>query len=313
MYRWIKAGLLDQPIEAIQARYTPRPRTATKLATYTALIGTRLAEFPRLSGARLLAECRAAGYTGGVTQLRAFVQRLRPSPEASVVRFETEPGQQAQIDWAHCRLPWGVRYALVVVLGYSRLLWMQFYPRQDLATLMLGLDACFTAWGGTVSELLFDQMRSVLTRDDRLTGGGLVHNLELLRFARHWGCRVRVCRPYRAQTKGKVERPIRYLRDNFLYGRTFVSDADLNAQLLAWLATVANARQHATTHWIPTEQFASVERPRLLPLPSRPYQSLVLTPARATTSPRSRETVPHVAVERRELSTYAALAAGGDA
>jgi hypothetical protein len=157
-------------------------------------------------------------------------------------------------------------------------------------------------------------MRSVLTRDDRLTGGGLVHNLELLRFARHWGCRVRVCRPYRAQTKGKVERPIRYLRDSFLYGRTFLSDADLNAQVLDWLATVANVRQHATTHWSPADQFARVERPLLLPLPSRPYQSLVLSPPRTTTRPPgTREALPHVAVERRELSAYAALAAGGDA
>jgi len=314
MYRWIKAGLLDQPIETIQARYTARPPIPTKLEKYTALIEARLVEFPRLSGTRLLAECRAAGYTGGVTQLRAFVQRLRPAPEEPVVRFETEAGQQAQVDFAHCRLPWGVRYALVVVLGYSRLLWVQFYPRQDLATLMLGLDACFTAWGGIVSDLLFDRMRSVLTRDERLTGGGLVHNLELLRFARHWGCRVRVCRPYRAQTKGKVERPIRYLRDSFLYGRTFLSDADLNAQVLDWLATVANARQHATTRWIPAEQFAAVERPHLLPLPSRPYQSLLVSPPRpATIPPRAREALPHVAVERRELSAYAALAAGGDA
>jgi transposase len=313
MYRWIAAGLLDQPIETIQARYRPRPPSPTKLEKYTALIEARLVEFPRLSGTRLLAECRAAGYTGGVSQLRAFVRRLRPAPEP-LIRFETEPAQQAQIDWAHCRLPWGVRYALVVVLGYSRLLWIQFYPRQDLATLMLGLDACFTAWGGTVRDLLFDQMRSVLTRDDRLTGGGLVHNLELLRFARHWGCRVRVCRPYRAQTKGKVERPIRYLRDSFLYGRTFVSDADLNAQVLDWLATVANARQHATTHWMPMEQFTRVERPLLLPMPTRPYRSLVLAPSRTVKpSPRCTDTLPHVAVERRELSAYAALAAGGDA
>lgn len=314
MYRWITAGLLDQPIDAIQARYKPRPPSPTKLEQYRPLIEARLAEFPRLSGTRLFAECRAAGYAGGVTQLRDFLRGLRPPPEP-VIRFETEPGQQAQIDWAHCRLPWGVRYALVVVLGYSRLLWVQFFPRQDLATLLYGLDACFTAWGGTVRDLLFDQMRAVLTRDDRLIGGGLVHNLELLRFARHWGCRVRVCKPYRAQTKGKVERPIRYLRDSFLYGRTFVSDADLNAQVLDWLATVANVRQHATTHWIPAEQFAQVECPLLLPLPSRPYHSLVLTPPRAASAARARDTIPHVAVERRELSAYAALAAlaGGDA
>lgn len=314
MYRWIKAGLLDQPIETIQARYAPRPARPAKLEPYTPLIEARLAEFPRLSAVRLFAECQAAGYAGGLSQLRAFLRRLRPAPEPPI-RFETEPGQQAQVDWAHCRLPWGVRYALVVVLGYSRVLWVQFYPRQDLAHLLLGLEACFTAWGGTVRDLLFDQMRSVLTRDDRLTGGGLVHNLELLRFARHWGCRVKVCRPYRAQTKGKVERPIRYLRDSFLYGRTFVSDADLNAQVLDWLAMVANVRQHATTHWSPAEQFARVERPVLLPMPSRPYHSLVLTapaPARAHAREHVRDTLPQIVVERRELSAYAALAAGGE-
>ena len=313
MYRWIAAGLLDQPIETIQARYTPRPARPAKLEPYQPLIETRLAEFPRLSAVRLFAECRAAGYAGGLSQLRAFIRRLRPAPEEPPIRFETEPGQQAQVDWAHCRLPWGVRYALVVVLGYSRLLWVQFYPRQDLANLLLGLEACFTAWGGTVRDLLFDQMRAVLTRDDRLTGGGLVHNLELLRFARHWGCRVKVCRPYRAQTKGKVERPIRYLRESFLYGRTFVSDADLNAQVVDWLATVANVRQHATTHWIPAEHFARVEQPLLVPMPSRPYHSLMLTSTAPPPRTRAVDSIPHVAVERRELSAYAALAAGGDA
>ena len=313
MYRWIAAGLLDQPIETIQARYTPRPARPAKLEPYKPLIETRLAEFPRLSAVRLFAECRAAGYAGGLSQLRAFIRRRRPAPEDPPMRFETEPGQQAQVDWAHCRLPWGVRYALVVVLGYSRLLWVQFYPRQDLANLLLGLEACFTAWGGTVRDLLFDQMRAVLTRDDRLTGGGLVHNLELLRFARHWGCRVKVCRPYRAQTKGKVERPIRYLRESFLYGRTFVSDADLNAQVVDWLATVANVRQHATTHWIPAEHFARVEQPLLVPMPSRPYHSLMLASTAPPPRTRAVDSIPHVAVERRELSAYAALAAGGDA
>jgi transposase len=198
-----------------------------------------------------------------------------------------------------------------VVLGYSRVLWAQFYPRQDLRTLLLGLEACFTAWGGVPRDLLFDQMRSVLTRDDRLAGGGLVHNLELLRFARHYGFRVRVCRPYRAKTKGKVERPIRYLRESFLYGRTFVSDADLNAQALDWLATVANVRKHATTGWRPADQFAEIEQRTLRSLPERAYRSLVLptpTPHAATTL----AALPHVAVERRGLEAYAALAAGGE-
>jgi transposase len=311
MYRWIDAGLLDQPLDAIRARYGPRPAKAAKLERFKALIETRLAAYPRLSATRLFAECRAAGYTGGITQLRDFVRRLRPAPEA-VVRYETEPGHQAQVDFAHCRLPWGVRYALVVVLGHSRLLWVQFYPRQDLRTLLHGLEACFTSWGGVPHELLFDQMKSVITRDERLTGGGLVHNLELSRFARHYSFRVRVCRPYRAKTKGKVERPIRYLRDSFLYGRTFLSDADLNAQVLDWLRDVANARVHATTKWIPAARFAESEQPLLRALPARPYRSLVLpAPAPAAAAPPT--SLPSVAVERRGLDAYAALVAGGDA
>lgn len=307
LYRWIAAGLLDEPVEAIQARYRPRPRVASKLEPYKPLLQARLAEFPALQATRLFAECRAAGYTGGYTQLRAYVRTLRPAPEP-VVRFETPPGHQAQVDWAYCQLPWGRRYALVVVLSYSRLLWVRFYPRQDLRTLQLGLAECFTSWGGVPRELLFDQMRSVLTRDDRLAGGGLVTNGECQRFAAHYGFRLRVCRPYRAQTKGKVERPIRYLRGSFLYGRTFVSDADLNAQVAHWLVTVANPRVHGTTQAVPVVRFATEEQPRLQPLPARPYQSLILAPLSAAPTRRS-PVVPQVRVERRSLRTYAALAA----
>lgn len=119
-------------------------------------------------------------------------------------------------------------------------------------------------------------MKNVLTRDDRLAGGGLVGNLELLRFARHYGVKVRVCRPYRAKTKGKVERPIRYLRESLLYSRTFLGDADLNAQAVHWLATVANVRRHGTTKAVPAERFATEEQATLQALPARPYRSLLV-------------------------------------
>lgn len=316
VHRWIDEGLLDTDTDRIQARYTPRPPVPTKLDPYKPLLAERLRDFPALTATRLLQELRAAGYTGGYSQLRDYVRTLRPAPVPEpVVRFETPPGHQAQVDFAHCRLPWGVRYALVVVLGASRLLWVQFFPRQDLRTLITGLETCFGTWGGVPRELLFDQMKSVLTRDDRLTGGGLLHNLEFLRFCRHYEVTARVCRPYRAKTKGKVERPIRYLRESFLYGRTFLSDADLNAQAAHWLATVANVRVHGTTKAVPAERFASEERATLQPLPARPYRSLVLDQAPAPTPRPSRvptlPPVPQIAVERRSLATYAALA-GGD-
>jgi transposase len=308
LHRWIAAGLLDQDVETIKATYKARPPVPTKLDPVKALIQARLVEFPELSAQRLLVECQAAGYTGGYTQLSDYVRTLRPAPIVEpVVRFETAPGHQAQVDFAHCRLPWGVRYALVVVLAYSRLLWVRFYPRQDLATLVHGLSACFTEWGGVVRECLFDQMKSVLTRDDRLSGGGLVTNLECQRFANHYGFKIRVCRPYRAKTKGKVERPIRYLRENFLYGRRFVSDADLNAQAMHWLATVANTRTHGTTHVVPLTRFDE-ERGRLQPLPTQPYRSLLLTAPPVARPVVSSAT--HIDVEHRDLAAYAALAGG---
>ena len=164
------------------------------------------------------------------------------------------------MDFARFRFDWGIRYALLVVLGYSRLLWCRFYPRQDMRTLVSGLEEAFLAFGGVPQELLFDQMKAVITRDLRLEGGALVRNAEFLRFARHWGFTPRACRPYRAQTKGKVERPVRYVRGNLVYGRDFLHDADLDHQTRHWLDRVANVRVHATTQERPRVRFDRDER-----------------------------------------------------
>lgn len=201
----------------------------------------------------------------------------------------------------------GKRYALVLVLGYSRLLWLKFYPKQDMRTLFGGLEEAFAFFGGVPREILFDQMASVITRDLRSQGGRLIENAEFLRFAAHWGFRVRACRPYRARTKGKVERPIRYLRESFVYGRDFISDEDLNAQAELWLSDVANVRKHRTTKEKPLERFIRDERMTLLALPAQPYRSLVLPPKPPTTPVIP---LPRVQVERRPLKTYAAIAAG---
>ena len=122
-------------------------------------------------------------------------------------------------------------------------------------------------------------MKAVITRDLRLEGGALVRNAEFLRFAHHWGFTPRACRPYRAQTKGKVERPVRYLRGNFVYGRTFLHDADLDQQRQGWLDRVANVRVHGTTRERP--RTVSIARSSLLlqPVATRRYTSLILDAA----------------------------------
>ena len=210
IHRWIRDGDLERDVDAEAVRYGPRPAVATKLDAYKPIIEARLTAYPELSSVRLLDEIRAAGYAGGYSQLKAYVRRVRPLPAPEpIIRFETPAGRQAQVDFARFRMPWGVRYALLVVLGYSRLLWCRFYPRQDMATLIDGIEEALLYFGGVPQELLFDQMKAVITRDLRLEGGALVRNAEFLRFAHHWGFTPRACRPYRAQTKGKVERPVR--------------------------------------------------------------------------------------------------------
>ena len=157
---------------------------------------------------RLFDEVRAAGYPGCYSRVNDYVRATRPrEPVVSLVRFETPAGHQGQVDFGTFTLPWGRRHALVIVLGYSRLLWLQFYTRQTMPVLMEGLENAFDRFGGVPEELLFDQMRAVVLSDDRGAGGGLVLNEEFLRFAAHWGFMPRSCRPYRAQTKGKVEAP----------------------------------------------------------------------------------------------------------
>ena len=310
IHRWIRDGDLERELDAEAVRYGPRPPVATKLDAYKPIIEARLTAYPELSSVRLLEEIRAAGYVGGYSQLKAYVRRVRPMPPAEpIIRFETAAGRQAQVDFARFRMSWGVRYALLVVLGYSRLLWCRFYPRQDMATLMDGLEEAFGYFGGVPQELLFDQMKAVITRDLRLEGGALVRNAEFLRFAGHWGFTARACRPYRAQTKGKVERPVRYLRGNFVYGRTFLHDADLDHQRQLWLDRVANERVHGTTRERPRDRFDREERFLLQPVAARRYTSLILErPSPAIPGRRSPRSV--VTVEKRSLAAYAHLAGG---
>ena len=306
IHHWIEAGELDRDLATGGTRYSPRPRQPHKLDPYKGIIEARLAEFPRLSAQRLFDEVRAAGYAGGYSRVRDYVREARPGePDEPAVRFETPPGHQGQVDFGTFTLPWGRRHALLVVLGHSRLLWLRFHPRQTMGVLTEGLESAFARFGGVPAELLFDQMRAVVLSDDRTSGGELVMNAEFLRFSAHWGFVARSCRAYRAQTKGKVERPIRYLRESFFYGRTFAGDADLNEQAAGWLEGTANVRVHGTTGERPVDRFARDEREALRPLAERPYRRLGAAPD-ATTAPRR----PRVAVEveKRQLRVYAEAA-----
>jgi transposase len=302
VYHWIAGGQLDRDMDDVAVHYSPRPQVSKRLDPYRGIIQARLQSYPLLTAQRVFEEIRAAGYTGGYTQIKDYVRSIRPNPPLEAVqRFETPAGFQAQVDFASFNLPWGRRYALLVVLGYSRLIWLHFFARQTMQCLFAGLESAFGVFGGVPQELLFDQMRAVVIDDNRMNKGALVLNAEFLRFAAHWGFRPRACRPYRAKTKGKVERPIRYLRESFFYGRTFLNDADLNAQADRWLANTANRRKHRTIEESPTVRFERDERQCLQLLANCPYPRLL------SVAPQPAAKMPsyQVDVQHRPLSVYA--------
>jgi hypothetical protein len=141
----------------------------------------------------------------------------------------------------------------VLTLGFSRRAWAEGYENERMASLLAAHEHAFEHFGGSTAEILYDRMRTVV--------GGSVEgkprwNPTFEAFARHWGFEPRACRPYRAQTKGKVESGVKYVKGNFLPGRQFRDLEDFNEQLAAWLAEVADVRLHGTTHERPIDRFA---------------------------------------------------------
>lgn len=212
---------------------------------------------------KMLRLLQQRGYTGKVRIVRAFMAPYRPMARAvATVRFETEPGKQAQVDWAdfgHIQVGNQVLklYAFIMVLGYSRTLYLEFVTSTDMGTFLRCHINAFRFFGGVTKEILYDNPKSVVKERD--AEGRPVFNERFMDFAGFYGFRSRACLPYHAWTKGKVERPVRYVRENFWQGIEFTSLEDLNHQAAVWRDTVANVRVHATTGVQPVVRLAEEE------------------------------------------------------
>ena len=258
--------------------YGPREPRARVIAPYEAFVRERLAAFPELSIPRLLREIRPLGYTGGRTDAGRFRARGAPGGRPGFeVRFETEPGQQAQVDFAHFKVvfadePQQVRvvWLFSLVLGHSRYLFARFCLHQDLQTLLRLHIEAFEHLQGVPREILYDRMKTAVLGEGE--DEHIVYNRSLLALAGHYGFSPRACKAYRAKTKGKVERPYRYIRQDFFLAGRFANLEDLNAQLQRWLETVANVRTHGTTDRVVAEHFAQ-ERASLGTLPAGPFNA----------------------------------------
>lgn len=273
--KYIERGL-ELPVYG--PRQVGRPN---KITPYLDYLRERVAAFPELTATRLTRELRERGYDGAYTAVKRFVAAVRPNdgPKPFEVRFETPSGHQAQVDFARfvtvfedepcsTRIIW----LFSMVLGHSRHIVARFVLHQDLQTLLRCHMMAFAEIGGVPIEILYDRMKTAVTGED--DQGHIVYNRSLLALAKHYGFHPRACRPYRAKTKGKVERPFSYIRKDFFLARSFRNLDDLNAQLQAWLGSVANVRLHATTQRVVAEAFAA-ERPDLQSLPAMPFDALL--------------------------------------
>jgi transposase len=272
--KYIRQGL-------VAPKYKPRAPRPSVIQPFADYVRERVMAWPQLTGARLLREIRALGYRGGKTALTDFLRTVRPrAPLAFEVRFETPAGQQAQVDFAEFRVAFDEEpdvehkvWLFAMVLGHSRYLWAQYVMHQDLGTVLRCHMEAFEHFGGVPREILYDRMRTAVL-GEAVDTRSIVYNDKLLKCAAHYGFVPRACQPYRAKTKGKVERPYRYVRADFFLARRFANMEDLNRQLRQWLDGVANARVHGTTDRVVAEHFGE-ERAALQPLPAVRFDAVL--------------------------------------
>ena len=268
-------------------RFEPRRASAPRPSLVDAFkdsIRALLERHANLSLVRVEAEVRAMGYVGSHTILGDFVRsiRVRKAPEA-FLRIDFPPGDAAQVDWAACgsilvegkprRLS-----AFLFVLCHSRLLYVEFTFCEQLEVFLACHERAFAAAGGVCRRVLYDNLRSVVLAH---VGSDVRFNSRFLDFSAHYGFKPVACAPYRPNEKGRVENSVKYLKQNFLEGRTFASLEEANHAVRRWLDEVANVREHRTTKRRPIDMLPE-EQPLLAPLPHAPYDTRVVKTVRAS-------------------------------
>jgi transposase len=253
--------------------YEREPKVDTLLSAHEDFLRERVAQV-HYSARILYQELRRdRGYQGSYETIKRFVAPLRElatQDGLTQTRFETGPGEQSQIDWGEARVSFrsGRRpvHFFVLTLGYSRRGFYWPSADQRLAQFLDAHERAFDHFAGHTREHLYDRPRTVCYANDE---GRIVWNPTFKAFAQYWSFEPRVCRPYRAQTKGKVESGVKYLKRNFLPGREFIDIVHLSEQLAEWNDTIADQRIHGTTHEVPLVRFEH-ERAALLPTATQP-------------------------------------------
>jgi transposase len=257
-----------------------RPAAPSQLDPFKEYLVQRLTEHPELTAVRLLLELQLRGFEGGIAQLRRYVAQIRaPRARKAYLRIETEPGEQAQVDWGsfgHWRIGNTQRplSAFAMVMRWSRALYVDFSLDQRMDTFLRMHQRALAFFGGVPKRVVYDNLKSVVLHH---VGSTVQFNPAFLAFAGHYLFEP-VAAPVRyPEFKGGVEAAIKFIRHSFFYGRTFSSLEDLRSQAFVWATETANTRIHGTTRERPAERLL-IERPRLRSLPEHAFDTDLVLP-----------------------------------
>jgi transposase len=287
------------------------PRTGavlrpSQIDAYLPFIHETLKKFPSLTASRLYAMAYERGYRGSHDHFRHLISLHRPRPVAEAyLRLRTLPGEQAQCDWGsfgHLQIGRARRplMAFVMVLSWSRQIYLHFFLDARMDSFLAGHAGAFAAWSGVSRVVLYDNLKSaVLERQ----GDAIRFNPTLLAFAAHHRYEPRPVAVYRGNEKGRVERAIRFVRENFFAARKFVDLDDLNAQAALWCAGPAADRPCREEPTITVREAFAREQPSLLALPENPYPCELQLAVKVGKTPYVRfdlndYTIPHTHVRR---------------
>lgn len=293
----------------IEADGQPRekPKRASKTDPYLPFMHQMLEKYPRLTASRLYHMVRERGYEGRPSHFRHIVSKIRPSrQQEAYLRLRTLPGDQGQVDWGHFgRLEVGRAerplVAFVMVLSYSRAIFLRFFLSQSLGHFLRAHEMAFAHFGAHVPRvLLYDNLKSaVLER----AGRAIRFNPHFLAFASHYRFDARPVAVARGNEKGRVERAIRYARTSFFQARRFTDLADLNRQAEEWTLTIAMEREWPEDKRLTVREAFEHEKDKLLAVSPQPvaYEDRIETTVQKTPYVRfdlNDYSVPHTACRR---------------
>jgi transposase len=284
----------------------------SKIDPYLPFIRSVLEKYPRLTASRLFEMVRQRGYSGAAGHFRGMVARHRPRPAAEAyLRLRTLPGEQAQVDWASfgkVKIGNAERplYGFVIVLSWSRQIFLRFYTGLATANFLQGHVDAFSQWGGVPREILYDNLKSAVL--ERM-GDAIRFNPQLLEFAAHYRFAPKPVAVARGNQKGRVERSIQYIRHSFFAARQWDGLEDLNNQAMVWCKEIAGGRKCLEDQSMTVTEAFESEKESLLALPDNPYPAHEMVAVSVGKSPYVRfdlndYSVPHEYV-RRQLTVFA--------